>query len=233
VAEAGSRVTGAKPVPWPAHLVGYGSQPAESFFARDTATVATELLGCLLVSRAAGAITAGRIVETEAYLGADDTGSHAATRGVTARNRVMFGPPAHAYVYFTYGNHHMLNLVTEAEGTAGAVLIRALEPVMGMDIMSERRQGRTGKELTNGPGKLARALGLDLSDNGIRLGEGAIAIYRGSPRTGERIARSGRIGLSSGHELELRRFLEGNEFVSKGRTGPLRRTQGSRHTDKE
>ncbi len=233
MAEADTRVSGAEPLPWPAPFAGYGAQLGEAFFARGTALVATELLGCLLVSRAGGALTAGRIVETEAYLGANDIGSHAATKGVTPRNRVMFGPPAHAYVYFTYGNHHMLNIVTEAEGTAGAVLIRALEPVMGMDIMSERRKGRAGRELTNGPGKLARALGLDLSDNGSRLGEGAIAICMGSPRASERIARSGRIGLSSGHELALRRFLEGNEFVSKGRTGPLRRTRGSRHTEKE
>ena len=92
-----------------------------SFYERDTVQVARGLLGCTLVSTAGGVVTSGRIVETEAYLGADDPGSHAATKGITPRNAVMYGPAGRAYVYFTYGNHHMFNVVTEKEGAAGAV----------------------------------------------------------------------------------------------------------------
>lgn len=190
-----------------------------AFFARDTVTVARELLGAVLVSVTDEGLAAGRIVETEAYLGADDAGSHAATKGITARNRVMYGPPGHAYVYFTYGAHHMLNLVTEREGVAGAVLLRALEPLTGIELMRARR-GR-GAGLCDGPGKLACALGVDLADNGTSLGAGRLAVYAGeAPR---RIGRSGRVGLSAGHEAPLRFFIEDSPFVSKGKTGPRTR----------
>ncbi len=129
------------------------------------------------MSTAGGVETGGRIVEVEAYLGSHDAGSHAATRGITKRNAVMYGPPGSAYVYFTYGNHHMLNLVCEPEGIAGAVLVRALEPLLGIDVMSGRRRGLPLRELCNGPGKLAAALGVDLSDNGSILGEGRLSVY--------------------------------------------------------
>ena len=198
-----------------------------AFFDRSPELVAPDLLGCVVVSRVDGVLASGRIVETEAYLGADDVGSHAATRGVTKRNAVMFGAPGVAYVYFTYGNHHMLNLVCEPEGVAGAVLIRALEPLEGVDEMTARRRGRPIVELCNGPGKLAAALGLDLSDNGIALGSGRLFVYDGQrPLPGD-VAVSGRVGLSAGHERELRYYIKGNPFVSRGRTGPLRRA-GSR-----
>lgn len=130
-----------------------------AFYERDTVTVARELLGAVVVSTAGGRLTSGRIVETEAYLGVNDIGSHAATKGVTKRNAVMYGPPGHAYVYFTYGNHYMLNFVTEPEGIAGGVLVRALEPLQGVDVMLARRaSGRhaarllTVRDLANGPG---------------------------------------------------------------------------------
>ncbi|MEA5075993.1 MAG: DNA-3-methyladenine glycosylase [Coriobacteriia bacterium] len=189
-----------------------------SFFERPAATVARELLGCILVSRIGGVLTAGMIVEAEAYLGADDAGSHAATKGITPRNRVMYGPPAHAYVYFTYGNHHMLNLVSEPEGVAGGVLIRAIEPITGIAAMSERRAGRSGVELTNGPGKVASALGVDLTCNGMPLG-GQLAVYAGRPVPDALVATSGRIGLSAGHELPLRFYVRDNAYVSKARPG--------------
>jgi len=179
------------------------------------------VLGKLLVSRADGVLTAGRIVEAEAYLGRDDPGSHAATKGVTKRNAVMYGPPGRVYVYFTYGNHFMLNLVTEEAGTAGAVLVRAIEPVLGIDEMARRRDGRPLHELTNGPGKVAQALGLDLSDNGSVLGIGRVAVFDAPPPE-ESVSASGRIGLSEGHEHALRFYLEGNEHVSEGRPGPRR-----------
>ncbi len=191
----------------------------QDFFERDTVTVAREVLGKVLVSTTGNTVTGGRIVETEAYLGVDDPGSHASTKGITGRNAVMYGPAGSAYVYFTYGNHHMLNIVTEATGTAGAVLVRAIEPSVGIAVMQERRGGRSGAALTNGPGKLAAALGVDLADNGVPLNSGRIAIYEG-PAPGERIEATGRIGLSAGHELPLRFYLAGNGYVSKGRTGP-------------
>lgn len=198
-----------------------------SFFERDTPTVARELLGKLVVSTAGGEVTGGVIVETEAYLGSGDAGSHAATKGITKRNAVMYGAPGRAYVYFTYGNHHMLNLVTEPHGTAGAVLVRALEPTIGLETMRLRRSaGRRGpgrlladRELTDGPGKLAAALGLDLTHNGGPLdGSASLAVYDVGAAVGA-VATSGRIGLSAGHEFELRFFLEGNPYVSTGRPG--------------
>lgn len=205
---------------------------AAAFFARDTVSVARELLGKVLVSHVGETACGGRIVETEAYLGAHDPGSHASTRGITARNRVMYGPPGRAYVYFTYGSHHMVNLVTEPDGVAGAVLVRALEPAIGIEEMRGRRAGRDGRQLrdrdlANGPGKLAAALGIDLRANGTPLDGGFLAVYDGPPPD-EPIASSGRIGLSTGHDLALRFYLEGNEYVSRGRTGakpPTRRTR--------
>jgi DNA-3-methyladenine glycosylase len=196
------------------------------FYSRDTVTVARDLLGCVLVSTAGGETTSGRIVETEAYLGADDPGSHAATLGITKRNAVMYGPPGRAYVYFTYGNHHMLNFVTEAEGTAGAVLVRALEPLEGMDVMTRRRLtgGRAGssllpRDIANGPGKLTAALGVDLSDNGAPLGGSArLTVLRRRGATPE-VATSGRIGLGFGHEAQLRFYIEGDRYVSGARPG--------------
>jgi len=202
--------------PWPAWA---GPPIGREFFDRETAVVARELVGALLVSVKDGVLTGGRVVETEAYLGHDDVGSHAATRGITKRNATMFGPPGRAYVYFTYGNHHMLNLVTEPEGAAGAVLIRALEPLLGIDEMTARRRGRALGELTNGPGKLAAALGLDLSDNGSRLGDGPLVVF-GSTCVQPRIATSGRVGLSAGWEAQLRFYAYDDPWVSKGRTGP-------------
>lgn len=208
----------------------------EPFFARDTVTVARDLLGKVLASRVGDTVCGGRIVETEAYLGAHDPGSHAATKGVTKRNMVMYGPAGRAYVYFTYGNHHMLNLVTETDGVAGAVLMRALEPLFGVEEMLRRRAARAGKrlrpvEVANGPGKLAAALGIGLAENGAELGSGTLAVYD-APAPPERIASSGRVGLSEGHELELRFYLEGNPFVSKGRTGAkpprVRQKKGTR-----
>lgn len=198
--------------------LGGNALPA-TFFERDAEVVARELLGMILVTCIGDATTAGVIVETEAYLGSDDPGSHAATKGITARNRVMYGPPGHAYVYFTYGNHHMLNLVTCAEGTAGAVLVRAVEPVAGEDVMVVRRRGRSGRELTSGPGKVAQAFGVDLGHNGLAL-QGDIIVLEGERVSDERVATSGRIGLGAGHDLPLRYYVRDNPYVSMGRIGP-------------
>jgi DNA-3-methyladenine glycosylase len=198
----------------------FGEPLRPEFLSRGPLVVAPELLGCVLASTVGGVTVAGRIVETEAYLGSDDAGSHAATKGITRRNAVMYGPPGHLYVYFTYGNHFMLNLVCSPAGTAGAVLIRALEPTTGAPEMSLRRGRSRLTDLCSGPGKLSQALGVDLSDNGAPLGSGRLQVYAGlrSPR-GE-IATSTRVGLTQGHDLPYRFYLDGNEFVSKGRPGP-------------
>ncbi len=202
-----------------------------TFFARSSAVVAPELLGKVLVSSGEGIATGGLIVETEAYLGPHDPGSHAATLAITARNRVMYEAPGTVYVYFTYGNHHMLNLVCEPAGIASAVLIRALEPTIGIKAMEERRGGRPLTELCNGPGKLAQALAVDLRDNGSLLGEGRLVVYDAPRVPGAAVAVSGRIGLSAGHDLDLRFYVKANQFVSKGRTGPSPRRGTSTRRD--
>jgi DNA-3-methyladenine glycosylase len=195
-------------------------EPPVSFFARSPELVAHELLGCLIAANVEGELAAGRIVETEAYLGTDDPGSHAATKGITARNAVMYGPPGTAYVYFTYGNHFMFNVVCEPEGTAGAVLIRALEPLLGIAAMTHRRGGKGLRDLCSGPGKLCQALGVDSRDNGAALGQGRVSVYRVGLSAEERVATSGRVGLSRGHEMLLRYYLQGDPYVSRARTGP-------------
>ena len=136
------------------------------FYNRPTLTVARELLGARLVRILDGVKLVGLIAETEAYFGFDDLASHAKA-GRTIRTDPMFGPPGHAYVYFTYGNHWMLNAVTEQEGFPAAVLIRAIQPIEGVEVMMERRQGRD----TFGPGKLTQALGITKSQNYADLTE--------------------------------------------------------------
>ncbi len=141
---------------------------AQGFYARDTLVVAHDLLGCTLWSETDQGVCAGRIVEAEAYLDQRDPASHAA-RGRTPRSAIMFGPPGMAYVYLIYGMHHCLNAVTEVEGQAGAVLIRALDPLVGLDPMRQRRPGGPDQPLCAGPGRLCRALGIDLDWNGEPL----------------------------------------------------------------
>ncbi|MDY6771025.1 MAG: DNA-3-methyladenine glycosylase [Candidatus Nanohaloarchaea archaeon] len=181
------------------------------FFHRVTATVAEELLGCVLVHDD-GQRRAGRIVETEAYLGTDDPASHASD-GPSGRNEVMFGPPGRSYVYICYGIHHMFNITTEDEGTPGAVLVRALEPLDGIDRMQEERGVDDTAALCDGPGKLCEALGIDKRHNDIAVTEGHLRIEPGeTPAT---IATSGRIGVSGGEDMQLRFYEEGNPHVSQ------------------
>lgn len=186
------------------------------FYLQDTREVAQKLLGQLLVrTLPTGEVLSGVIVETEAYL-TDDPACHA-YRGQTPRNAAMFGPPGHAYVYFTYGLHMMLNLVCAPEGTAEAVLIRALEPVSGIDAMRRNRGNLPDRQLTNGPGKLAQALALTrLSHNGLDITHPGSELYV-LPQEGlafETVATT-RIGISQGVDLPWRYYIRGNASVSR------------------
>jgi len=136
----------------------------KDFYNRPTLTVARELLGARLVRILDGVKLVGMISETEAYIGEEDLACHAKA-GLTPRTAPMYGPAGHAYVYFTYGNHWMLNAVTEKEGFPAAVLIRAIQPIEGIEVMMKRRNGRD----TLGPGKLTQALGITKSENNIDL----------------------------------------------------------------
>jgi DNA-3-methyladenine glycosylase len=190
------------------------------FFDRSVHEVARELIGCEL----AVGETAGVIVETEAYE-ATDPACHAYI-GRTKRNEVLFGPPGHAYVYLSYGIHSLLNAVAEPEGSAAAVLIRALEPTRGLDLMRERR-GRNARarasttrlgleQLCSGPGKLTEALGVDLTLNGADLAEPPFEISAPAPEW-ERgdIVSSPRIGITKAAELPWRYSVKGSRYVSR------------------
>lgn len=173
-----------------------------SFYDRDPRTVAADLLGCLLVAERDGALVAGRIVETEAYTAGDDPASHA-FRGPTRRNAAMFGPPGRAYVYLIH-THHCLNVVTEPAGTASAVLLRAVEPLVGLDAMHARRGAVRVSALAAGPGRLCRAFGLDRSYDGWDLTAGARLWLLAAERPPARVVRTPRIGVSAAAERLLR-----------------------------
>ncbi len=164
------------------------------FYDRPTLQVARELIGARLVRMLRGKRLAGLITETEAYVGEKDLGSHAKA-GRTPRTLVMFGPPGHAYVYFTYGNHWMLNVVTETNEVAGAVLIRAIQPLEGVEIMLKRRSGRD----TYGPGKLAQALAITGQENAIDLtrNNGRLWIETGETVPDRLVTKGPRVGLYS------------------------------------
>jgi DNA-3-methyladenine glycosylase len=183
------------------------------FYDRPTLKVAKELLGKYLVVQKDGHLISGRIVETEAYIGFKDPASHA-YRGMTTRNQVMFGNPGYAYVYLTYGMHHCLNLVTEKKGYPAAVLIRALEPIEGIEIMKRRRVRQKPKDLTSGPGKLCQAMGVDRRLNGADLCAQIIFVEdRGEAI--KRITASSRIGVDEKEAKKWRFYIEDNEFVSR------------------
>ncbi len=191
------------------------SQPIpREFYNRPTLIVARELLGKYLYRKYQSSYLVGKIVEVEAYIGQTDPACHAAV-GKTARNAVMFGPPGYAYVYFIYGVHYCLNVVTEAEGFPAAVLIRALEPVQGIEIMKKLRKIDVVENLTNGPGKLCQALAIDRRLNGADLCGNELFISEGEPVAESQIARSPRIGIRVGTEHHWRFYLKDNPFVSK------------------
>jgi DNA-3-methyladenine glycosylase len=183
------------------------------FFARYTPEVARELLGCLLVRKIGEKALSGRIVEVEAYRGSDDPASHS-FRGVTKRSAVMFGEAGYVYVFFSYGVHWCLNFTTEEEGQPGAVLIRALEPVEGIEEMARNRGVSELERLTNGPGKLTRALSIDGAFNGEDVVKSK-KLYVLSGEEPVKIKASVRMGISRGREQQWRYFVDGNQFVSK------------------
>jgi DNA-3-methyladenine glycosylase len=190
-----------------------------AFFARPTLEVARDLLGSLLVRQVDGTRIAGRIVEVEAYIGQDDSACHA-SRGCTARNEVMFGPPGRAYVYFTYGMHWMLNVVTEREGFPAAILIRAVEPVAGIEAMRRRRDGAPDRLLASGPARLCQAFSIDRSLNGADLvAGGELYLRRGEPLGPGDVESSARIGvdyaLRRDREAPWRLFAAACTWVSR------------------
>jgi DNA-3-methyladenine glycosylase len=184
----------------------------ESFYSRRAEAVARDLLGKLIVHGE----TAGRIVEVEAYLGISDLAAHAAA-GVTDRTRVLFGPPGRAYVYLIYGIHECLNFVAESVGEAGCVLIRALEPLCGLETMHARRHAaKRIQDLCSGPGKLTAAMGITRALNGANVTEpGEFVVRRPLHETPLEIGTSTRIGITKCVDWPLRFFVRENPFVSR------------------
>jgi len=185
------------------------------FYARPTVEVARDLLGKIIVRRIDGVDLAGRIVEVEAYLGGEDQAAHSYA-GLTDRTRVIYGPPGHAYVYFIYGMYYCLNVVAEPQGKPGAVLVRALEPVAGIEAMRERRpRAKRLRDLASGPGKLTRALGVTLADYGADLTRGDLTVRDAPAVAPADIVVSPRIGITKSADLPLRFHIRDNEHVSR------------------
>jgi len=189
-----------------------------SFYDRDPRSVGPDLLGKILVRRQGGKYLSGRIVEVEAYLGADDPAAHASV-GKTRRNAVLFGPPGFAYVYFIYGNHYCLNVSCLPDGTAGGILFRALEPIAGLSEMFKLRgipRDTDPRRLTSGPGRMAGAFGITRErDNGKDLASAKSDLYirdDGSPPPRVLITR--RIGITKAADMPLRYVVPGNRFLS-------------------
>lgn len=186
---------------------------SRSFYNRDAMEVARELLGKALISRVAGTMTGGIIVETEAYLSVNDPACHA-SRGQTARNATMFGPPGHLYVYMIH-TRHCLNAVTERQGRASAVLIRAIEPLWGVEAMAARRGTPALRDLARGPGRLCEALCVARTQDGTDLTRaGDVSIHPWLDHQALCVRSGPRIGISQATELPLRFFLDRNPFVS-------------------
>lgn len=205
-------------------MQGEAKLMTREFFNRDPRIVSREVLGKLIVRRAGRKIISGRIVEVEAYLGAGDLAAHAAA-GNTARNAVLWGPPAHAYVYFIYGIHYCLNISCLPDGEAGCILIRALEPVSSITAMAKARElqdldfstSRDLRKLASGPGRLAEALGITRPrDNGKDMvsADSDLQVADDGFRVGK-IAIGPRIGITKSADMPLRYVIEGNFFVSK------------------
>jgi len=186
-----------------------------SFYARDTEVVARELLGCVLECHSPDGVVSGRIVETEAYLGEHDAACHAVA-GRTARTEALYGPPGTAYVYFIYGMYWCFNAVTREAGLPSAVLVRALEPLEGIARMrARRRTARRDVDLTNGPGKLCLALGIDRTLDRVPLQRPPLLIRAGTPVADAEVIVTPRIGITKAADWPLRWLVAGSPYVSR------------------
>jgi DNA-3-methyladenine glycosylase len=185
---------------------------SRKFYSRNTKTVARELLGTILVHRAKDGICKGKIVETEAYLGYNDPGS-IGFRKVRNIPKSLLKGPGYSFIYFTYGNHWMFNIVAKRPGLLGAVLIRALEPLEGINLMKKRRNTNDVKNLASGPSKLTKAFGIDKRHDGFDLTKDVLFIENSDEKS--KIVKATRIGLSKGKEKLLRFYIKDNDFVSK------------------
>ena len=185
----------------------------------NVAEVAQQLLGKILCTKFDGVITKGKIVETEAYSGDNDKACHANNQKMTKRNQIMFGKGGHAYVYLCYGIHHLFNVVTNKEGNADAVLIRAVEPLEGVEMMMGRRKmNKIEKRLTAGPGTLSQALGIQINHYGTAMNSDAIWIERAVKVNENDIVSTTRIGVDYAEEDALkpwRFYIKENRWVSK------------------
>lgn len=186
-----------------------------SFYARPTSEVARRLLGHILLSEIRGRRTSGRIVETEAYIGPDDPACHGYGGHRTRRNASLFAAPGTAYVYFTYGMHWCLNAVTGRVGFPAAVLVRALEPLEGLDTMRRRRGAVPDRELCSGPAKLCAALGVTGREDGLSLRRGRLRIVRDPLRQRVAIIVTPRIGISRATEWPLRFVVKDSPWASR------------------
>lgn len=213
--------------------LSYGAVHSTSPFSRhalqaDAVVVARALLGGVVASTLGGRTTVGRIVETEAYFGPLDPASHAAERiGRTRRNEPMFGEAGTAYIYRIYGVHRCFNVVTDRVGIPSAVLIRALEPMVGEDVMAARRV--RSDRLCAGPGRLAQALGIDEELNGHPLDTAPLSLHVGTPVPDSRVSVTGRVGVSKGSDWPLRFLVTGSECVSVRRGPECRHSQTFRN----
>ncbi len=182
-----------------------------SFFSQKVEELANALLGCELVHETLEGVTSGIIVETESYHETDEA-SHS-YRGKTKRTQVMFGPAGHAYIYFTYGMHYCFNIVAEKDGVGAGVLIRALEPTKGIELMKKRRNQENIHNLCNGPAKLVQAMGITKADYGKPLYEGNLYVI--SPKIkGFKVAFGPRVGISKAQDKPWRFWIENNLFIS-------------------
>ena len=191
-----------------------------AFYDRDTLTVTADLIGKVLVHRTADGLAAGAIVEAEAYIGESDPACHAAP-GPTRRNEPLYGPPGVAYVYLNYGMHYLVNAVTESRGQPAAVLIRALEPLEGIDLMAQRRAGRAPTEtsaLCRGPGNLTKALGISLAHNRLHLTAPPLSIEDWGLPAYDRVWGP-RIGIRVGIDRPWRCWVPDHECVSGRSSG--------------
>ena len=186
------------------------------FFARDSEVVAVELVGHYLVFQRPETRLVGMVVETEAYFGSEDPASHA-YRGKTPRNTVMFGRAGISYVYFNYGSCFLLNVVTRGIDEAGAVLIRALEPVEGIEFMKRQRKCNSLRQLTSGPGRLTQAFGITKKENGLDMTNGSSLRFEENPNLPNivNVKASRRIGISKGKDSLYRFYMKDSAFVSK------------------